>query len=107
MAKKASEPDPEVLNRVAAFLSEFPGYAFCNDCLSSRLSLNPKVAWSAAVALGDSPEFEVDHGVCSHCLDQIEDVAHVRWELPSDETKPEPHRKPRIRFTAGSSGDNQ
>lgn len=107
MAKKASEPDPELLNRVAGFLSEYPGYAFCNDCLSSRLSLNPTVAWSAALTLGDSPEFEVDHGVCSHCLDQIEDVAHVRWELPSDEAKPNLPEKPRIRFTARSTSDDQ
>jgi len=45
-------------------------------------------------------DFEVDVGVCSHCLDQIEDVAHVRWVPPREEPADDQPQKPRIRFVA-------
>ena len=97
--------DADALHQLATLLSSRPGYAFCNDCLAQRLSLQPSVAWAAAVALGASVDFEVDVGVCSHCLDQVEDVAHVRWVSQREEpTEDQPHR-PRIRFVAQPTDD--
>ena len=89
---------PEAVKKVARLLAQNPGYAFCDDCLAQRLSMDRDLAWSAAIELGESEDFEVDVGVCSQCLDQIEKVAHVRWH--HTEEKPDAPKRPRIRFTA-------
>lgn len=91
---------PEAVKRVATFLAEHPGHAFCRECLADRLTLDPTDAWNAASMLSSSPEFEVDVGFCSFCLDRPEDVAHVRWiqRTAADAERP---AKPRIRFTSG------
>jgi hypothetical protein len=73
--------------------------------LARRLSLDPTTVWTAAVELGESEDFEVDIGVCSHCLDQIEKVAHVRWLQHQDQ--PDAPRRPRIRFTALTTDDDE
>jgi hypothetical protein len=94
--------DRETLNRLAVLLSDNPGYAFCNDCLAKRLELKLSVVWTAALELAESPDFEVDVGICSHCLDQIESVAHVRW-IEKAAPPPGPTAKPRIRFAPPGS----
>lgn len=90
---------------MAAVLSEHPGHAFCKECLARRTGLDASVAWAAAVELGESSEYEVDEGICSHCLDEIEDVAHVEWVSHVDDhvgdRSPEPRPAHRIRFTLG------
>ena len=88
---------PEAVKKVARLLAQNPGYAFCDDCLAKRLALDRDLVWSAAVELGESEDFEVDVGICSHCLDQIEKVAHVRWRQTED--RPDAPKRPRIRFT--------
>ncbi|MBI2203554.1 MAG: hypothetical protein HYU41_06875 [Candidatus Rokubacteria bacterium] len=90
------EPDTPIVQRVATFLSAHPGHAFCGDCLAQRLRMDRRVAWTAALRLGESREFDVDVGICSSCLDRLDDVAHVRWITPS---QPEAPSKARIRVT--------
>ena len=96
---------PDTLEKVARLLAQHPGYAFCEECLAHRLSLDPSVVWSAAVELGESEDFEVDIGICSHCLDRIEKVAHVRWLHGED--RPDAPKRPRIRFTALTTDDDE
>lgn len=97
--EEAISSDPEILNRIAYFLSEHPGHAYCSDCLARRTHLDASVAWTAAVELGETADYEVDEGFCSYCLDEIEDVAHVQWVQPAEEASPDAPAKPRIRFT--------
>ena len=99
MADGAPAPDSALLNRIAALLDEFPGHAFCSDCLAKRLSLRPSVVWSAALALGESATFQLDVGFCSECLDRPKDVAHVRWMDPTEDVAPEAPSDTRMRFT--------
>ena len=96
---------PEAIKKVARLLAQNPGYAFCDECLARRLSLDRDLVWSAAIELGQSEDFEVDIGVCSHCLDQIEKVAHVRWHHTEDQ--PDAPKRPRIRFTALALDDDE
>ena len=98
-----SPQTPEAVKKVAKLLAQNPGYAFCDECLAKRLSIDRDLVWSAAVELGESEDFEVDVGVCSHCLDQIENVAHVRWHHGDDQ--PDAPKRPRIRFTALTTDD--
>lgn len=101
MDDRSHPPDPDLLNRVATLLSEYPGHAFCTDCLTKRLALEPGVAWRAAVALGQAEKFDLDVGFCSDCLDNPKDVAHVRWVDARQETNVAPP-PPAVRFTVRS-----
>jgi hypothetical protein len=88
-----------LLQKLATLLSDYPGHAFCDECLAQRLAVKTDLAWSAALELAESPDFQVDVGFCSQCLDRLEDVAHVRWTSSTPEPARGQAEKPRIRFT--------
>lgn len=84
-----------MMRRVASLLNDFPGHAFCQDCLAERLAVPASAAWAAATALAAGPEFELGAWFCSHCLDRPKDVVHVRWIQPAataDSDRPEHER---------------
>ena len=94
-----------MMRRVASLLSDFPGHAFCEACLAERLAVPGPVAWAAATALADGPEFELGAWFCSHCLDRPRDVVHVRWIQPvgtADADRPE---RDRFRFNFDDADD--
>lgn len=87
-----------MMRRVASLLGDFPGHAFCQDCLAERLSVPGPTAWAAAKALAAGPEFELGAWFCSHCLDRPKDVVHVRWIQPAATSEHDRPERERFRF---------
>lgn len=65
---KHRKPAVTVEERIARFLEEQGGAAFCDDCLPKRVGLkNRHQARNATSALGASANFERRRAICSAC----------------------------------------
>lgn len=65
---KRRKPAVNVEERIARFLEEQEGAAFCDDCLPKRVGLkNRHQARNATSALGAAAKFERRRGTCSAC----------------------------------------
>ena len=52
--------------RVAAYLTERQGHAYCDDCLSRNLKVTPRQAVQQITSkLGSDPRFQRGHGLCA------------------------------------------
>lgn len=60
------------------FLKEYPGHAFCDECLAERLGLERREIHRARIGLVGSTEFDQHVWFCSVCL-QLTHVIHVAW----------------------------
>ena len=70
--------DTPVPVRVAEFLQEQRGFAFCDPCIQTRLSLTHiGQAQRATSALGKRPGFDRRAGICTRC-GQVRKVIRVK-----------------------------
>ena len=67
-------------------LREFPGHAFCDQCLAERIGMQPREVRRARIALIGSSEFDQHVWFCSSCMRRTH-VIHVAWlaeGMPND-----------------------
>ena len=68
----------ELRSQTERLLREFPGHAFCDECLAQQLGVGLREVLHVYIGLVGRPEFVQETWFCSFCL-RMTHVIHVDW----------------------------
>ena len=77
-AERTTITETRVQTVATEFLKEYPGHAFCDECLAERLGLGRREIHRARIGLIGSTEYDQHVWFCSVCM-RLTHVIHVAW----------------------------